>query len=206
MFPDLLCDDVFRLETARLWLRWPRAADAAAISRLAGEVEVARMTAHIPHPYPEGEAAKFILMSRSNNARGQSITLAVSKKRNQSEAIGCVGLWPHAEGGLERGYWLGKPYWGRGLMTEAVREALDLAFRVTDAPEIRASAMVGNPASRRVLEKCGFVAAGQGMVDAPARGGPQLAGLNRFTREAWIDRGYVHENRPARAGDCTAPC
>ena len=52
MFPDLTRDDVFRLETRRLWLRWPRHADVQAIVRLAGETAVAEMTASIPHPYP----------------------------------------------------------------------------------------------------------------------------------------------------------
>ena len=200
MFPDLLCDDVFRLETSRLWLRWPRAADVAAIVRLAGDVEVARMTSHIPHPYPEGAAAKFILMSRAANARGDTLTLALSKKRGHSDAIGCIGLWPHSNGGLELGYWLGKPCWGRGLMTEAAREIIDMAFRLTDAPVMRASAAADNPASWRVLEKCGFGPDGQGMVEAPARGGPRFARLFRFTREAWIDRGYVRDKHSG-AGD-----
>jgi hypothetical protein len=52
MFPDLTRDDVFRLETRSLWLRWPRIADAAAIARQAGEKAVAEMTANIPHTYP----------------------------------------------------------------------------------------------------------------------------------------------------------
>jgi RimJ/RimL family protein N-acetyltransferase len=52
MFPDLARDDVFRLETARLWLRWPRAADAPAIHRYCSRWEVAQFTARIPHPYP----------------------------------------------------------------------------------------------------------------------------------------------------------
>ncbi len=206
MFPDLLCDDVFRLETPRLWLRWPRAADAAAIARLAGDADVARMTAQIPHPYPDGAAAEFILLARSGNARGESLTLALSKKRGQSEAIGCVGLRPLDDGALELGYWLGKSCWGRGLMTEAVREVVDMTFRYTEAPEIRASAMIGNPASRRVLETCGFSLIGQGLTPAPARGGPQPSNLFGFTREAWIDRGYVRARRPARSGDCAAPC
>ncbi len=51
MFHDLARDDVFRLETQRLWLRWPQAADAPALAALAGDWEVARMSAHLPHPY-----------------------------------------------------------------------------------------------------------------------------------------------------------
>ncbi|MFZ0559474.1 MAG: N-acetyltransferase, partial [Methylovirgula sp.] len=52
MFPDLTRDDVFRLETTRLWLRWPRASDAAAVAAFAALPQVAQMTGNIPHPYP----------------------------------------------------------------------------------------------------------------------------------------------------------
>ena len=51
MFPELTRDDVFRLETRRLWLRWPRMADATAILKLAGEKAVAEMTASDVAPY-----------------------------------------------------------------------------------------------------------------------------------------------------------
>src|SRR3712207_4191950 len=59
MFPDLTRDDVFRLETRRLWLRWPRHADCQAIVRLAGEKAVADMTARIPHPYDPHDAEQI---------------------------------------------------------------------------------------------------------------------------------------------------
>jgi hypothetical protein len=58
MFPDIARDDVFRLETRRLWLRWPRVADAKAVERYSSRWEVARMTSRIPHPYPPGEAER----------------------------------------------------------------------------------------------------------------------------------------------------
>src|SRR3954471_7528500 len=71
MFPDLTRDDVFRLETRRLWLRWPRLADAPAIVRLAGEKAVAEMTAFIPHPYPPEIGERFIFQARQSNADGR---------------------------------------------------------------------------------------------------------------------------------------
>src|SRR5512134_4101613 len=70
MFPDLTRDDVFRLETRRLWLRWPRLADAQAIVRLAGEKAVAEMTARIPHPYHPEDAERFVFQARRSNADG----------------------------------------------------------------------------------------------------------------------------------------
>ncbi len=188
MFPDLLRDDVFRLETPRLWLRWPRAADATAIATLAGERDVAEMTAHIPHPYQAGAAVEFILTSRAKNLDGRSITLALEPKARPGAAIGCVGISERSPGAPELGYWLGKPYWGKGLMTEAARGLIALSFRVGLAGTLHATALRANPASRRVLEKCGFLPNGEAVIPAPARGGSlmvdqfSLSGLARPAR------------------------
>ena len=92
MFPDLARDDVFRLETARLWLRWPRAADAAAIHRYCSRWEVARYTARIPHPYPPGTAERFIFAAREGNALGRDLTLVMTPMRGKREAIGAISL------------------------------------------------------------------------------------------------------------------
>jgi RimJ/RimL family protein N-acetyltransferase len=170
MFPDLLRDDVFRLETRRLWLRWPRAADAEAIATLAGAREVAEQTAHIPHPYPPGAAAEFILRARAGNLGGESLTLVLALKGRPSDAIGCVSLQGVGEGALELGYWLGGPWQGRGLMAEAVDGLTRLVVDVCDVDVIRANAAMANVASRALLARCGFVDRGEGMVAAPARG------------------------------------
>ena len=78
MFPELTRDDVFRLETRRLWLRWPRMADANAILRLAGEKAVAEMTASIPHPYPSQAVEPFVFGARKGNALGEHLVLAIT--------------------------------------------------------------------------------------------------------------------------------
>src|SRR5208337_3137110 len=88
MFPDLTCDDVFRLETKRLWLRWPRATDAAAIAEFAAKAEVAQMTAEIPHPYPPQEAGRFIFEARAENAAGGALHLALTHKAAARALIG----------------------------------------------------------------------------------------------------------------------
>jgi RimJ/RimL family protein N-acetyltransferase len=134
MFPDLLRDDVFRLETRRLWLRWPRAADAATIARLAGDREVAEMTSRIPHPYPPGSAAEFVLMSRAANHEGRSLTLVLSPKARPNEALGCIDLAAVGPDELRLGYWLGRPFWSQGLMSEAAIALIDIAPR---AGEVR---------------------------------------------------------------------
>jgi RimJ/RimL family protein N-acetyltransferase len=171
MFPDLLCDDVFRLETQRLWLRWPRAADAAAIARFAGDRDVAAMTEQIPHPYPPGAAAEFILQARAGNVEGRSLVLVMALKQRPSDAIGCIELSKSGEGEATLGYWLAKPYWKQGLTSEAVRSLLGLAAQVAGLKRVHAVVRAGNLASRRLLEACGFESVGSGLVPSPARGG-----------------------------------
>src|SRR5919206_472298 len=70
----------------------------------------------------------------------------------------------------ELGYWLGKPYWGAGLMREAVSSLCHAFFAYAGGTELAASARSVNPASRRVLESCGFQHVGIGLRPFPARG------------------------------------
>ena len=77
---------------------------------------------------------------------------------NADEAIGAIGLTLHDahERSAEVGYWLGEPFWGRGIATEAVRALIVHAFEHFDLLRVQATVFEWNPASIRVLEKCGF--------------------------------------------------
>lgn len=185
MFPDLTRDDVFRLETARLWLRWPQAADAAAIVRLAGEKAVAEMTAVLPHPYPVELAHDFVRDSRWANAEGRRLTLAVTPRARPNEPIGMVAITCDKEPVPFLGYWIGRPHWGEGFASEAARALVDAYFAYAPGDELRASARVINPASQRVLEKCGFAPQGQGLKSFPARGGAVPVEHYRLARAGW---------------------
>jgi RimJ/RimL family protein N-acetyltransferase len=186
MFPELTRDDVFRLETARLWLRWPRAADTAAIVRLAGERAVAEMTALIPHPLSPPQVTDFVLRSRRANMEGQGLAMAITPRSEPGTLIGIVSIDPDpTAGGPHLGYWLGIPYWGEGLMTEAARALVDAFFAYSGGTELTSSARVINPGSRRVLEKCGFSAVGSGLMPFPARGGVMPVDHFRLERRAW---------------------
>jgi len=171
MFPDLLRDDVFRLETRRLWLRWPRAADVALIASLAGERDVAEMTANIPHPYPPGAAAEFVLKARADNMAGGDLLLVLAPKARPTEIIGAIGLHGRGAQDATLDFWLGKPFWSQGYMSEAAHALLDMVFSLTDLAAVHAVARQGDGAARHVLEACGFQAAGSGVEAAPARGG-----------------------------------
>ena len=188
MFPDIARDDIFRLETARLWLRWPRASDAAAIERYSSQWEVARYTARIPHPYPRGAAERFIYAAREGNSSGRDLTLVLTPIRGKREAIGAVGLELHGRDRLTLGYALAPEFWGNGYASEAVVAIVEAAFSLTQAIAINASVRVENPASRRVLEKTRFRFVGTGREGAPARGG--LVECDRFAlgRADWAAR------------------
>jgi RimJ/RimL family protein N-acetyltransferase len=135
------------LKTARLTLRAPRADDAKAIKALINDRRIAENMASIPHPYTLKDARSFIA-----NAAGKPL-FVITREDGHLVGGGGIGLRPR---GYELGYWIGVPYWGNGYATEAARALVDHAFRDLDHTELLAGARVTNPASRRVLEKCGF--------------------------------------------------
>lgn len=111
-----------------------------------------------PHPYsPENANAflGFVLKEDPNT------TFAIA---TESEAIGCIGLRlgndVHRKS-AELGYWLGEPFWGRGIMTQAVQQFTGWAFETFDLQRIFAEPFAGNTASIRVLEKAGFICEGR---------------------------------------------
>ncbi|GJE61137.1 GNAT family N-acetyltransferase [Methylobacterium trifolii] len=188
MFPDLTRDDVFRIETRRLWLRWPRAKDGEAIVRLAGERAVAEMTAQIPHPIVPEAIDAFVLDARRANSAGAGLTLALSLRSSPMHLVGLVGIVRRDEEPCAHlGYWLGRPHWGAGLMSEAVAAMIDAYFAYAGGTVLVSSARVVNPASRRVLEKGGFVRTGTETHAFPARGGDLEVDAFRLDRARWLD-------------------
>ncbi len=186
MFPDLARDDVFRLETPRLWLRWPRATDAAAIHRYCSRWEVAQYTARIPHPYPEGSAERFIFSAREDNSSGRNLTLMMTTLRDKREPIGAISLEARGAERLVLSYALAPEAWGKGYASEAVEAMVDAAFALTRAIEVGANVRVENPSSRRVLEKAGLQFVGTGPQGAPARGGLVDCDRLQIKRVEWL--------------------
>jgi len=185
MFPELTRDDVFRLETRRLWLRWPRMADGSAILKLAGAKAVAEMTASIPHPYPADAVEPFIFAMRKGNALGEHLVLAVTPRERPNELIGMIGAHKQASGRPFLGYWIGTPHWNKGFATEAVQSLIDTLFSLVQLEAIEADTRVINPASRRVLEKSGFRQEGSFLKSLPARGGLFPCEQFRLDRSTW---------------------
>ena len=189
MFPDISCDDIFRLETPRLWLRWLRASDAAAVAAIASLEAVARMTASIPHPYPPGEAERFILAARAATASGDGLVVAVTLKNKARTVIGFASAQASEGREVEIGYVVAPSHAGQGYATEATRALVDAVFNLTEARLVVAHSRIVNPASRRVLEKCGFTLRETRPCDLPARGAHHPCDVFTLDRHAWSSHG-----------------
>jgi len=106
-----------------------------------------------PHPYTLRDAERFIAMATHDRS---ALLLAIDV---DGEAVGGIGIHPLTDvyrGTAEIGYWLSEEYWGRGIVTDAVRSMIPLAFDRFPIARLQAGIFESNPASMRVLEKCGF--------------------------------------------------
>lgn len=110
--------------------------------------------------------------------------------------IGCIGLKMSDATDLtdkkdecELGYWLGKPYWGNGIMPEAVKEMLRHAFEDIGMSKVWCGYYEGNTKSKRVQEKCGFKYqwTTEG-VDVPLMHEKRTGHVNAMTKEEWLTR------------------
>lgn len=128
--------------------------DAAALQRHANNRNIwLQLRDLFPHPYTLQDAHNFL----SHLMRQEPlVTFAIA---TQIEPIGCIGLrlgedvHRHT---AELGYWLAEPFWGRGIMTEAVAKFTDYVFATLPLRRIYSELFSNNPASARVLEKAGF--------------------------------------------------
>jgi len=146
------------LDCGKCRVRDWRLADKPSLLRLADNRNVARNLAHrFPHPYTETDAdAWFVLLANKPQPTAWAIDVG-------GEAVGGIGI-DVGEGIYAKtarfGYWLGEPLWGQGIMTAAVRATADFALDHFDLVRLEAPVFEWNPASMRVLEKCGFVREG----------------------------------------------
>jgi 8-oxo-dGTP diphosphatase len=171
--------DPIRIETARLILRSPRKEDAPVIERYVSEADVALPTANIPHPYPEGGALQWM-------AQPQPGPSFVITRKDDGALIGGIVL--DLSGGqatAELGYWIGKPFWGRGYATESVRALIAYGFARHGLRAIEAGARATNSASIRVQEKAGMGLDREERRSMPARGTDEIHPVRRINFEQW---------------------
>jgi RimJ/RimL family protein N-acetyltransferase len=178
------------LETERLVLRAPRLEDAKAVVALASDRRVAENTARIPHPYRMSDALEWITSVTAEEGKQTFlITLA-------GAPVGACGIDLREGSTPELGYWIGAPHWGQGYATEAARAVIDHAFTDLGHEALQAGARVSNPASRRVLEKCGFQWTGVGLYRIRAMNSSAPCDRFRLDRGIWTSlKGWANARR-----------
>ena len=180
------------LETERLVLRPPRLEDAKAVAALASDRRIAENTLRIPHPYALADAQGFI--TAANAADDETVFLITTRA---DAVIGACGIATLDGETPEIGYWLGVPFWGQGYATEAARALIDHAFGELGYNVLLGGARVSNPASRRVLEKCGFQWTGVGLYRIRAL--KSSAPVDRFRLDRGLWASLKSWGRVARA-------
>ena len=144
------------METERILLRPWRDDDAASLFKYASDPEVGPRAGWPPHK--SVEESLEIIHTVFHNDTNWAIELKAT-----GEAIGAIGYVPAPESNLPTrdgepliGYWVGKPYWNQGICTEALRAMIDYCFNKKGFQTLWSDFFVDNPASGRVMEKCGF--------------------------------------------------
>ena len=162
-----------KLTTARLRLRPIRRGDAPRVQALCNNWNVARMLSRVPYPNPFEVVEAWTGAQAAARKSGLAYNFAIEHRdgEHRDGLIGVVGVARRDDGGYEIGYWLGEPWWGRGLMTEAVRRIVDFTRSELGLDRLRSDYFTDNPASGRIQEKCGFRITGRGRLNSQSRGG-----------------------------------
>lgn len=116
------------------------------------------LTDKFPHPYTEADGRSFIEFANKDNP------VHIFAIDINGEAVGGIGIHPQDDifkRNAELGYWLGEPFWGQGIITSAVKQMVDFAFKTYDIDRVFARPFGTNLASQKVLEKAGFLREGQ---------------------------------------------
>ena len=128
--------------------------DAAALVELANDRDVARyLNLQFPSPYTRADADAWIRLKLEKPELHWVI-------EHDGALAGAIGVTPGTDaraGTVMLGYWLGKPFWGRGIATDAVRTVTAHALQTLRPRRLWANVMAANAASARVLEKAGYV-------------------------------------------------
>jgi RimJ/RimL family protein N-acetyltransferase len=146
-----------RLTGSNVALRKLAISDAESITEHISDKAIIKWLMVVPYPYKKSDAVRFIRSRQNERRTRKSYTFGISLKGSK-EIIGIIDFsdidWEDKK--AETGYWVGKRFWGRGLMTEAVNLIAGFGFRELKLHKIYASVFAGNLASMKTLEKNNF--------------------------------------------------
>ena len=185
------------LETKRLILRRWEDSDAESLYEYARDPEVGPAAGWPPHQSPE--ESRDVIRNVFNGREAYAVCL-----KTDGRAIGAIELklrgrtdMTNREDECELGYWLGKPFWGRGIMPEAIRELLRHAFEDIGMSKVWAGYYEGNTKSKRVHEKCGFRYQWRTeSVDVPLMHEKRTGHVSSITKEEWLADNRSAKNAP----------
>lgn len=143
------------IKTKRFTLRPVQKKDSSSLAKNVNDKEIARNTISIPYPYTLKDAHCWINKnSRLRKSKEpKEINFVIDIKGEVAGAVGLTDIEGHE---AQIGYWLGRNYWGQGLITEAVKAVTQFGFNKLKRVRIYAYVFPFNKASRRVLEKAGY--------------------------------------------------
>ena len=143
-----------RTATPKFTLRPFKESDAESIVKYANNPKIAaNLTDGFPNPYGLDDAKKFLSIAIQNEP------YTIFAIEINGEACGSIGIFVQSDihrKSAECGYWLAEPYWGKGIIPEAIKQIVDYGFRTFDIVRIYARPFSFNKESQRVLEKAGF--------------------------------------------------
>lgn len=149
------------METGRILLRPWLDSDAGSLFKYASDPELGPRAGWPPHKSME---ESLMIIRTLFSVEGMWAVIW----KETGEAIGCVGYLPAASSNLkiadnecEVGYWIARPYWGKGICTEAMKLVIEYCIHEKGFTTLWGSYFPSNPASGRVMAKCGFVDTGE---------------------------------------------
>lgn len=186
------------LEIPRLQLRPLKASDASDIQKSASAREIADTMISIPHPYPDGEAERYVARHQAEQKERHAVAFTIRQKVDDS-FCGLVELRAidreHFTGELS--FWIAVASWGQGYMSEVIPALVRYGFEDLGLNRLYAFHMMRNPACGRLLKKSGFKQ--EGLLRECVRKWRQFEDvvLQAILRKEWHTTGQVRlESRP----------
>lgn len=167
------------IQTRRLILRESSLEDAPCYALGVGEYEVARFLTPLPYPYTLAMAIDWLRQARPATPESAMLVVELPGKG----VIGCVSLL------TELGFWIARPHWNRGYVTEAATALLDWHFAGTSRQAVSSSAHHNNFASLAVQKKLGFVSTGREMRFSQTLQHNVDHVVTSLSRQDWLQRG-----------------
>ena len=192
--PDRAALNTYRIETEKLVLEVPAESDAPTLFALVGGEDRLEMTAGLLWDGPDemSDTVGFIRQAQTEHYGESGFHWAIRDRTgaitgSYGTAVGMISARPSSEAGRgDVGYWLGKPYWGKGLMREALTAVLDLCFGEFDQVKVEAEIFTSNARSKRLVESLGMVLEGTIRSSHHKRGEWVDAHIYGILRDEWI--------------------